>query len=90
MHYTPSQRQPQFWRSTFPDIGDRCRWVLDNPDIAAVVHAIRVELNVRNVMANVVPHSDKQPFLYWLRFEWGSNGNPHAHGQAYAKGNPKF
>ena len=23
LHYTPSQRQPQFWRSTFPDIGDR-------------------------------------------------------------------
>ena len=41
-------------------------------------------------MGNMVPHSDKQPFLYWLRFEWGSNGNPHAHGQAYAKGNPKF
>ena len=39
-------------------------------------------------MENVVPSDDENPFLFWLRFEWGSNGNPHAHGQVYVKGNP--
>ena len=68
----------------------RCTWVRNNPDIVAFLHALRVELQVRLVMQHVVPCADSEPFLYWLRFEWGSNGNPHAHGQAYAKGNPKF
>ena len=30
------------------------------------------------------------PFLHWLRFEWGQNGNPHAHGLGYVSGNPHF
>ena len=68
----------------------RYHWVLDNPDLVAVMHAIRVELTVRYVMHNVVPSDETDPFLYWLRFEWGSNGNPHAHGQIYVKGNPSF
>ena len=41
-------------------------------------------------MSGIVPPDLHQPFQYWLRFEWGSNGNPHAHGQAYAANNPKF
>ena len=41
-------------------------------------------------MAEVVPCTDEEPFLYWLRFEWGMNGNPHAHGQSYVTGNPTF
>ena len=73
-----------------PDIDTRCRWVLDNPDIVAFVHALRVEINVRYVMAHVVHCTEDQPFLYWLRYEWGSNGNPHAHGQAYVADNPNF
>ena len=68
----------------------RCRWVLDNPDLVSVIHAIRVELTVRYVMENVVPSDDENPFLFWLRFEWGSNGNPHAPGQVYVKGHPSF
>ena len=30
------------------------------------------------------------PFLYWLRFEFGQSGNPHAHGLTYVAGNPEF
>ena len=29
-------------------------------------------------------------FYYWVRFEWGKNGNPHAHGLAYVPRNPYF
>ena len=54
------------------------------------LHAVRVELLVRDVMPNIFTPSDLEPFLYWLRFEWGTNGNPHAHGLAYVSGNPYF
>ena len=81
---TPSHDAP------YPDIETRARWVLDNPDIVAFVHALRVEVNVRYVMAHVVHATEEQPFLYWLRYEWGSNGNPHAHGQAYVANTPNF
>ena len=54
------------------------------------MHVIRVELTVRYVMANVVPCSNNFPFLHWFRFEWGTGGNPHAHGVAYVEGNPTF
>ena len=68
----------------------RCNWVRNNADIVAFVHALRVELQVRLVMQHVVPCQESEPFLYWLRFEWGANGNPHAHGQCYVSGNPSF
>ena len=67
-----------------------CRWVLDNPDVVAMMHAIRVELITRYVTAHVVPESEVEPFQYWLRFEFGENGNPHAHGECYVSGNPVF
>ena len=68
----------------------RCDWVLDNPDIVVTLHAIRVEIIVRTVMAHIVPEDDIQRFLYWLRFEFGTNGNPHAHGVAFVPRNPDF
>ena len=68
----------------------RCSWVLDNPDIVVLLHAIRVELLVNYVMRDIVPTEEDDPFLYWLRFEFGSSGNPHAHGVAYVAGNPQF
>ena len=74
----------------YPDVSDRCRWVQDNPDSVAVMHAIRVELNVKYVIQRVVKTSKQHPFKYFVRFEWGSGGNPHAHGQAYAADNPDF
>ena len=77
-------------QSALPNMDTRVRWVLDNPDIAAFLHALRVELNVRYVMANIVHCDDEEPFQYWLRYEWGSNGNPHAHGQVYVTRNPNF
>ena len=75
---------------TFPDISARCKWVLDNPDLAAVMHAIRAEVNIRYVIANTIPCTVKQPYQYWARFEWGTNGNPHCHGQGYVANNPSF
>ena len=66
----------------------RWRWCLDNPDIVCFLHAVRVELLVRMVMPTIVPVSDEHPFHYWVRFEEGPNGNPHAHGMAYAAKNP--
>ena len=68
----------------------RCNWVLDNPDIVVTLHAIRVELLVRYVMSQIVPEDEAGPFQYWLRFEFGQNGNPHTHGVAYVPGNPEF
>ena len=41
-------------------------------------------------MPYVVPPDDENPFHYWLRFEFGQSGNPHAHGIAYVNGNPQF
>ena len=37
-----------------------------------------------------MPPNDAKPFLYWLRFEFGQSGNPHAHGLTYVDGNPEF
>ena len=68
----------------------RCVWALDNPDLVVMLHALRVELIVNYVMRHVVPPDDAEPFLYWLRFEWGKNGNPHTHGQCYVHDNPYF
>ena len=68
----------------------RCTWVKDNPDIAVFMHALRVELLVHYVMRHVVPTNDAYPFQYWLRFEFGNSGNPHAHGLNYVAGNPTF
>ena len=54
------------------------------------MHALRVELLVNYVMRNVVPEEAAWPFLYWLRFEFGASGNPHAHGVNYVARNPAF
>ncbi len=51
---------------------------------------MRAELLVRMVMPTIVPVSEEHPFHYWLRFEEGPSGNPHAHGMAYAAKNPEF
>ena len=69
---------------------DRCLWVLDNPDLVVQLHALRAEILVNCVLADVVPASETEPFLYWMRFEFGKNGNPHVHGQCYVAGNPHF
>ena len=66
----------------------RTQWCFDHPDLVCLLHALRVELLVRMVMPCVVPTSEAQPFQYWVRFEEGQSGNPHAHGLCYAAGNP--
>ena len=76
--------------NTYEARGFRCNWVRDNADLVAFLHALRVELQVRLVMQHVVPCTEAEPFLYWLRFEWGTNGNPHAHGQRSVSGNPSL
>ena len=68
----------------------RCNWVLNNPDIVVMLHVIRVEMIVNYVMKHIVPPSEEKPFQYWLRFEFGQSGNPHAHGLTYVAGNPEF
>ena len=68
----------------------RFQWSLDNPDIVCYLHALRVELLVHLVMPAIVPTSRVAPFQYWVRFEEGSGGNPHAHGLSYAAGNPSI
>ena len=68
----------------------RCNWVLNNPDIVVMLHVLRVEIIVNYVMRHVVPPSEEKPFQYWLRFEFGQSGNPHAHGFTYVVGNPEF
>ena len=60
-----------------------CEWVLNNPDIVVMLRAIRVEIMVHYVMRHIVPPEDEDPFQFWLRFEFGSSGNPHTHGIAY-------
>ena len=42
----------------------RCNWVLSNPDVVVMLHAIRVELLVRYVMPFIVPPDDASPFQY--------------------------
>ena len=68
----------------------RCNWVLSNPDIVLLLHVIRVEILVNYVMQHIVPPDEAKPFQYWLRFEFGQGGNPHAHGLTYVPGNPEF
>ena len=69
----------------------REQWTKDNPDIVVFMHALRVELLGQYVMRRIVPETEAEPFLYWLRFEFGSNtGNPHAHGMNYVSGNPNL
>ena len=41
-------------------------------------------------MSHVVPPEPQAPFQFWFRFEYGSNGNPHAHGLCYVPRNPAF
>ena len=66
-------------------------WSKDHADIVVFMHALKVELTVQHIMRLVVHETDHEPFQYWLRFEFGTNtGNPHAHGMAYAAGNPHF
>ena len=67
-----------------------CTWVANNADLVAAIHVLRVELQVRYVMQNIVPCTSEEPFLFWLRFEWGKNRNPHAHGKNYVSGNPAY
>ena len=69
---------------------ERCTWALNNPDIVAMLQALRVELHVRGVMSKIVPEDADMPFQYWLRFEFGASGNPHVHGQNWVAGNPQF
>ena len=68
----------------------RCEWALNNPDIVVLLHAIRVELLVTHVMQHIVSPLDSELFQFWLRFEFGHSGNPHAHGKCYVAGNPRF
>ena len=82
-----SHDDPQAFRAAQDS---RCEFVANNADIVSMIHALRVELLVRHVMSEIVPPDDAQPFQYWLRFEYGQSGNPHAHGQAYVAGNPNF
>ena len=42
------------------------------------------------VSRHVVPPICEKQFQYWLRFEFGQSGNPHAHGLTYVAGNPEF
>ena len=68
----------------------RFQWCLDNPDLVCFLHALRVELIVKLVMSAIVPTSEAHPFQYWVRFEEGPGGNPHAHLLNYAANNPSI
>ena len=46
----------------------RCSWVASNADLVAAIHVLRVELQVRYVMQQVVSCTAEEPFLFWLRF----------------------
>ena len=54
------------------------------------MHAVRIELLVELVMRHVVSEDNEDIFQYWLRFEFGTGGNPHVHGLNYVCGNPTF
>ena len=41
-------------------------------------------------MPYIVTPDEANPFQYWLRFEFGQSGNPHAHGLLFVNGNPQF
>ena len=68
----------------------RFQWTADNSDLVVLMHALRVELNVRHVISEVVEKDKDSDFQFWLRFEFGSSGNPLGHGLNYVKGNPSF
>ena len=53
-------------------------------------NACNPKVNIRYVSANTIPCTVQQPYQYWARFEWGTNGNPHCHGQGYVAKNPSF
>ena len=68
----------------------RFHWVADNGDLLVLMHAIRVGLSVRHVVSEVVEKERDEGFQFWLRFEFGKSGNPHAHGLNFVRGNPPF
>ena len=86
----PDQWTHEFRRADKQAMDARFQWTADNSDLVVLMHAIRVELNVRHVMSEVVEKEDDSDFQFWLRFEFGSSGNPHGHGLNYVKGNPSF
>ena len=65
------------------------RLILDNPDLAMFMIALRTELHTRIVIPAVLPGSPAD-VLSLARFEAGDrSGNPHFHGLSYAKGKPR-
>ena len=40
----------------------RCTWTLNNPDIVTFIHALRIEIIVKYVMAHIVDEDDAFPF----------------------------
>ena len=48
----------------------------------------RASRRTRNEICRL--RKDADAFQYWLRFEFGASGNPHAHGLNYVQGNPSF
>jgi len=89
-HTRPDQWTHEFRRANKQAMDARFQWTADNSDLVVLMHAIRVELNVRHVMSEVVEKEDDSDYQFWLRFEFGSSGNPHGHGLNYVKGNPSF
>ena len=69
---------------------ERFEWVLENCDIVSLIHAVRVELIITQVMKLVIPPDNRFLFHHWARFEFGSSGNPHAHGINFVPNNPEF
>ncbi len=69
---------------------ERFEWVLENCDIVSLIHAVRVELIITQVMKFIIPPDNRFPFHHWARFEFGSSGNPHAHGINFSPNNPEL
>ena len=61
-HRAISQIHNEDSEDKFPDISSRCQWVLDNPDIVAVMHAISAEMCIRQVMPNIIPYTEANHF----------------------------
>ncbi len=89
-HTRPDHWTHFFQRATKQAMDARFQWTADNSDLVVLLHAIRVELNVRHVMSEIVEKQFLSDYQFWLRFEFGDGGNPHAHGLNYVKGNPSF
>ena len=89
-HTRPDHWTHFFQRATKQAMDARFQWTADNSDLVVLLHAIRVELNVRHVMSEIVEKQFLSDYQFWLRFEFGDGGNPHAHGLNYATGNPSF